>query len=172
MKHKKKLELVEKGWSDSEIKNAENVLERSESQDIYFSKMVFWSALLVIIIGNIVVSLILIPFLIVLDKVILYSLVIVLGGVIGFLYNFLITDIGLLEKKHHRLASIIIPLLALANMIMMVVLSNQFIEELAVKTNPHNPWVTALVFAGAFILPYIIDQIRLYLQGSRKAVIV
>ena len=156
----KKIELKEKGWSDEEIKKAQTILEKSEKYDVFFSKIVFWSALLVTIFANVLVSLILIPFLIVLNQWVLYYLIILLGGTIGFLYNFLITDIGHLEKKEHTLASIIIPVIALGNLVVMVIFSNRFIADLNVNNPPHNPWIVSAVFVVAFILPYIIDTIR------------
>ena len=157
----KKTKLKEKGWSDEEINHAQKILEKREHHDVFFSKIVFWSALLVTLFANVIVSLILVPFLIVLNSWILFSLIILLGGTIGFLYNFLITDIGHLEKKHHLSASIIIPVIALANLVIMVIFSNKFIVELKINNSQHNPWIVAGVFVIAFILPYIIDRIRI-----------
>ena len=160
MHPQKKEELLNKGWHEAEIKKAEAMLEQTEHKDIYFSKIIFWSALVVIIFANLIVSLILIPFLIVLNKWLLYLLTVILAGTVGFLYNFLVLDIGHLEKKHHTLAAIIVPLLALTNMVIMVLISNQFIKDLKVQNTAHNPWIMALVFGVAFISPYLIDKLR------------
>ncbi|MFH1827692.1 MAG: hypothetical protein ABH824_00360 [Nanoarchaeota archaeon] len=169
MKTEKRKKLLEKGWEEKEIKKAEDILERAEHHDVFFSKIVFWSALIVIIFGNLLISLILIPFLIVLNQWVLYSIVTISAIMIGFLYNFLITDIGLLEKKHHRMASIIIPLIALANMIVMVMISNQFIISMNfIHNQPHNPITLSLVFGFAFIFPYVIDQIRLKINNNKN----
>jgi len=170
MKPTAKMELLEKGWSKEEIAKVEESLQWATQHDVHFSKIVFWSSLVVVIIANIILSLILIPFLIVLNKGVLFTLVIILGGTIGFIYNFLITDIGHLPKKHHIMAGIIIPFLALANMVVVVVVSNRFIADLQVKNAPHNPFTVAVVFAIAFIIPYVIDSIRLSLQ-KRKAMV-
>lgn len=156
----KKEEFFKKGWTREEIKKAEAFLEKTEPHDIFFSKITFWSALVVVIFANLLVSLILIPFLIVLEKWILYFTVIILAGIIGFLYNLLITDIGHLEKKHHFLAGIIIPIIALANVVIMVLISNKFIADLKLQTSPHNPLVIGIVFALAFITPYLIERMR------------
>lgn len=172
MKHHRKLELKEKGWSEAEIKHAESLLERDEKIDLHFSKMVFWSALVVIIFANLLISLILIPFLIVLNQLVLYSLIILLAGTIGFLYNFLITDIGHLERKHHVWAGIVVPLIALMNMIIMVFVSNRFITDLQINNPLHNAWLTALIFAVAFIIPYFFDKLRNIIHERRKAVVV
>jgi len=154
----KKEQLIQKGWSEQEIKNAESILDKTELKDLFLSKITFWSALVVIIFANLIVSLILIPFLTVLNHLVLYSIIIILAATIGFLYNFLITNIGHLEKKHHLLAAIIIPLIALVNVIIMVTVANNFIDNLKLNNPPHNLWITALIFAIAFILPYLIHR--------------
>lgn len=160
MEPQRRSELLQKGWRDQELRKAEQILERASEHDVFFSKVVFWSALVVIVFANLLVSLLLIPFLIALDSVVLYSIVAVLAVTIGFLYNFLITDIGLLEKKHHRAAAIIIPLIGAANVVVMVLVSNKFIESLKLNNQPHNPWMLAAVFGIAFVVPYLVDQIR------------
>lgn len=165
MKPQRREELLQKGWREDDLRRAEAILNRATKHDIFFSKIVFWSALLVIVFANLLVSLILIPFLIALYDVVLYAIIAVLGLAIGFLYNFLITDIGLLETKHHRIASIIIPIIAMGNMIVMVLTSNRFIESIHLNNQPHSPWMVAAVFGIAFILPYIVDQVRRGLQN-------
>ncbi|MBI2124966.1 hypothetical protein HYU08_00255 [Candidatus Woesearchaeota archaeon] len=164
MKVERRRELAQKGWREDELRRAEEILDRATAHDLFFSKIVFWSALLVIIFANLTVALILIPFLIALDTGFLYGIIAVLAITIGFLYNFLITDIGLLEKKHHRIASIIVPLIGAGNAVIMVLISNRFVESLQLNLQPHNPWIVAIIFAGAFILPYVADQIRLALK--------
>lgn len=164
MKPQRKEELRQKGWCEEDLVKAEAILDKATKNDVFFSKIVFWSALIVIVFANLLVSVILIPFLITLYDLVLYAIVAVLGLAIGFLYNFLITDIGLLETKHHRIASIIIPIIAMGNVIVMVLTANRFIADIQINNQPHNPWMVAAVFSGAFILPYVVDQIRLFFQ--------
>ena len=159
MHPKKRDELLDKGWSDQDLKKAEAALEKTEKKDIYLSKIVFWSALVVILIANLLVSLILVPFLIVFTTWMLYVTTIILAGTIGFLYNFLIMDIRHLEKKHHLLATILIPLIALTNLIITSLVANKIIQSIQLETT-HNPYIVGAVFAVAFILPYTIDRIR------------
>ncbi|MFH1276406.1 MAG: hypothetical protein ABIH82_04815, partial [Candidatus Woesearchaeota archaeon] len=86
--------LAKKGWQEEEIARAEASLDKEQKHDAHFSKIVFWTSLIIVILGNIMVSLILIPFLIVLNKLTLYSIVVILAAILGFLYTFLIRDIG------------------------------------------------------------------------------
>ncbi len=165
----KKVQLKEKGWSDQEIKKAEAALERSERYDLHFSKIVFWSAMVVVVFANIVIAGVLIPFLIALNQWVLYSAVVILAGTIGFLYNFLITDIGHLERKHHLWAGILVPLLALGNIIAVVLLANRFIQDAKVQNVQQNPYLIGGMFVVAFILPYVVDRMRLAIM-EKKAV--
>jgi hypothetical protein len=150
--------LAEKGWSNEDLTHAGNIIDKKEHHDVHFSKIVFWSSLLVIIFANIIVSLVLIPFMIALNTLALYSTIILLAGSIGFLYNLLVRDIGHLERKHHRTAGIIVPLIGIANMFVMVLVSNNLILDTVIK--PTNPWLVAGVFAISFILPYLVGEIK------------
>ncbi len=148
--------LQEKGWPDQEIKRAQAILEKAEKQDVFFSRIVFWSAMVVVVFANIMISLILIPFLIFLSSWVLYSVVGLLGLMIGFVYNFLITDIKHLRWHHHLLAGIILPIIALTNLFVMVLFSNRYAEK-TVLSHTNNPWLIGIIFAVAFILPAIVD---------------
>ena len=170
MKALRKTQLKEKGWSEQEIRKAEAALERSESNDLQFSKIVFWSAMVVVVFANILIAGVLIPFLIALNQWALYSAVIILGGTVGFLYNFLITDIGHLERKHHVWAGILVPLLALGNIITVVLLANRFIQDAKIQNVQHNPYSIGVVFVVAFILPYILDRIRVRIVEGKTVV--
>ncbi len=162
MKEHIKKGLLSRGWSEEEIKRVEEALGHSKPGDLFFSRMVFWSAVVVIIFANLVVSLVLIPFLIVFDAFLLYSVIVLLAGTMGFLYNFLIKDLGHLEKRHHLAAGIIVPSIALANLLLMVFVSNLFIADIQISTPEHNLWKVSLVFALAFLSPYLISRAREY----------
>ena len=137
-KYTEKLKLSEKGWNDKELRKAEEILNKETERDLHFSTMVFWSAVLVIIFANLIVSLILIPFLIVLNSWVLYLIVISLGFTIGSLYAFLINSSSYFKTKHHLLGGVIIPIIALANFIGMVLVANKFIADAKINNLPHN----------------------------------
>ena len=167
MKTYRKQQLLEKGWLDDEIRHAEKSLDQLNRNEVHFSRMVFWSALILVIFTNLALSLILVPYLIVLTNGLLYLIVVLLAGSIGFLYDLLINDVAHLEKKHHLIAGIILPLLAIANFLITVVIANNIISELEVHNPLHNAWLVGLVFAMAFILPYLGNRIKFMLKEKR-----
>lgn len=169
MKQQHKSNLLKKGWTIREISRAESILENKGWHDVHFSKIVFWSALIVIVFANVIVSLVMIPFLIVLDSWVLLSILVLLAWMVGFLYNFLITDIGHLEHKHHLMATIIIPVVALINLFIVVITSNSLIGELGVEKSQNNPWLIAIVFAVAFTIPALLGYLRRIMESKKAA---
>ncbi|MBI4980466.1 hypothetical protein HZC30_02815 [Candidatus Woesearchaeota archaeon] len=168
----RRLELQAKGWSDAELRKAEQILERAEKQDIFLSRLAFWSAVAVVIISNIIVSLVLVPFLVFFQPWALYLILILLAILVGWVYNFLITDVRHLERKHHILGGIIVPLIALGNMALIVIMAQKFLEKGAINSTNVNPWVMGIVFGVVFIIPSIVARIKIAVKNRRRAVLV
>jgi hypothetical protein len=166
MKSLQRSKLKKEGGNYTELRKAENILDREEKHDLHYSKIVFWSAIVVIIFANLLVSLVLIPFLLFFSSFTLYFFVAVMAGTVGFLYNFLITDIGHLSQKHHLWASILIPLIAIVNIVLIVTFSNRYVGQLSVQ--PQNPWIISIIFAIAFIFPFFIIQIKNKISSKNK----
>ncbi|MBU1111193.1 MAG: hypothetical protein ABIG93_04135 [archaeon] len=151
--------LAGKGWAEHEIVRAQQAVETAKEHDVHFSKIVFYTALIVIVFGNLLVSFAVMFLAVFISSLLMYLVAIVLGGMVGFLYNFLITDVGHLEKKHHAFAGIVIPIIAILNLALMVFVANKFIVNLGVNNLQHSPWVLGAVFVVAFLLPTIVDKV-------------
>ncbi len=123
----------------------------------------FWMALVVILVSNLVVSVVLIPFLIILENVPLYILIILFGLMFGSLFKLTLDSIGNFESKHRYIASFFIPALAIINIAVITTLSNKMVELLELTTT-QNPVVLGLLYALAFITPFIyvpiLDKIK------------
>ena len=61
---------------------------------------------------------------------------------------------------------VLIPLIALANIFATVLVSNKFIESIDINLPPHNPWIGSIVFAVAFIIPYLAHEGRRLLRRN------
>lgn len=151
--------LREKGWSEEDIQKAVSIIEQHASIDKsgtkhYFNRVIYWFALLVAIIGNMMISVILIPFLLVLQSYQLYLVVMTLAISFGFLFNLLITDIEHVDQKHHIIAGIFIPALAIINVFVMTRISNMMIAAAQLQNVSHNPLLMSAAYVIAFISPY------------------
>jgi len=153
--------LTEKGWKKRDINKAIKIIEQAKasrhSKIKLLDKAVYWFSLVIAIIGNFIISLVLIPFILALSGVQLYLIVITLGFAFGLLFELLIRTIENLETKHHLFLGIIIPILAVINFI---IISNN-IKKLIGIESLQDPIIVGSVYAIAFILPYISYQVFL-----------
>jgi hypothetical protein len=151
--------LREKGWTQEEIEHAVTILGESKKHKpkitVVFDQLVYWVALILAIVGNIVLSVVLIPFLLVLNNIQLYIFVVVLAGSFGLLFSQILRDIEGLDKKHHVIAGIFIPALALINIYVMVNLANFLDKVFKLSKVEHNPVLISIVYVVFFTFPYI-----------------
>lgn len=122
------------------------------------NRVVYWTALLVAMIGNLVLSAALIPFIIVLNSIQLYIIVAVLALSFGMLFNLLLKDIENVDRKHHIIAGIFIPGLAIVNIFVITNLANHLIEIFKIENSPQNPYIISLVYVLAFLIPFFINR--------------
>jgi len=151
--------LREKGWTQKEIDHALAIIDESKKHKpkitIILDKLVYWVALILAVIGNIILSVVLIPFLLVLNNIQLYIFVVILASSFGLLFSQLLKDIEGLDKKHHIIAGIFIPALALINVYVMVNLANHLDKIFKLSKGLHNPILISIVYVVFFIFPYI-----------------
>lgn len=151
--------LREKGWTQKEIDHTLAIIDESKNHKpkitIVMDRLVYWVALILAIVGNIILSVVLIPFLLVLDNIQLYIFVVVLATSFGLLFSQILKDIEGLDKKHHIIAGIFIPALALINVYVMVNLANYLDKIFKLSKLPHDPILISIIYVVFFIFPYI-----------------
>ena len=154
---KLKKRLLEKGWSKKDVDKTLKIVKQAKKEKhpslLFMDKALYWVALVIAVLGNIIISIALIPSLIALKSFLLFLVVIVLGLSFGFLFELLIRSIEHLEAKHHLFLGILIPIIALINFITITSVSNN-LEKIFKINNPHNPYIIGIVYATAFILPF------------------
>lgn len=161
---KKKLHV--KGWSKEEIKQAEKILKKAEKKKHPHIKRLedslYWFTLIIGILGSIVVSLILIPILIINNNAWTYILTGLFGFLIGALIVIIIKDLHWLERHHHLFISLLIPVIAFFNFIMVVNRVNILNYGIGLA-NIHNPIGVGMIYFVCFSIPY-----ALFLLLKRK----
>ncbi|MBI2134800.1 hypothetical protein HYU09_02335 [Candidatus Woesearchaeota archaeon] len=159
-----KKRLERKGWSKKEIIRASRIIEHAKANRHprikILDKLVFWISLLIAIIGNFIISISLIPILLALNNLPLYLVLITLGISFGLLFELVIRTIEHLEAKHHIFLGIMVPITAVINVVIIVAFSNNLEKAINIQ-NPHNPLLVGVVYALAFILPYLVYQLFL-----------
>ncbi len=125
-------------------------------KNVFLDKIVYWAALFIAILGNMLIAISLIPFLLTLNEVMLYVVMVVIGLSFGLFFEILVRDIEKLEKKHHIIISILIPSIAVISFFVITVVANNLKNVLNIGIFTHNPLVVAAVYAIFFILPYVV----------------
>ncbi len=165
--------LAEKGWSKEEINKAANILHGKEDPGkVYFSKqmnpVVYWLTLIVSIIANMVVSVVLIPFMLAVNNTLtLYTIVALLALAFGFFFNLLLTDLEYVDPSHHVIAGIFIPALAVINIIIVINVTTAIDRVLFGAQLEQNALAIGIIYVFSFIAPYLVTRLFDYLE-TRK----
>jgi hypothetical protein len=128
--------------------------------------LTYWMALVVLVVCNFVISIVLIPFLIILEPVPLYMIIGLLGFMFGSLFKLVLTSIEGLDIKKQSFANFFIPALSVINIAVISTLANKMDDMLQLNVK-ENPATLGLFYALTFILPFIYlqvyDKIKKYL---------
>ena len=152
-------DLLKKGFSKKEAKKTIDIIQKAKEKKStkikFLDTITYWFLLIVATIGNAVISVILIPFLLAFKKIPLYFTIFILAAMFGLLFDQLIRGIENLENKHYIIAWIFIPALAIINTYYMASFTNHLTETLNLSVAYHSPIPISITYVVAFILPYI-----------------
>ncbi len=154
--------LRKKGWSERDIKKAVGIL--SEKRNVFltdrFAPYIYWSALLVTIVGNFFISVALLPFFLYLSDMAMFFVVALLAIAFGSLFNILLKDIEMTDPKHHVIVGIFLPIFILINMYIMVDVARHIVRSSAEAAAAlQSPLLIAIVYAAAFTVPIIMGRL-------------
>src|SRR3989344_6224525 len=165
--------LREKGWSEEEVMKALELIHAEDKKEkhIHMKKSMnitlYWMVLLILTLANFFISIVMIPFLLVLET---FQVMIILGAVgivFGLVFNHLIRDIEHVETKHNVAAAIFIPSLAIINIFVVVTVANAMAERLRFDAW-ENPVLIAAIYALAFVLPYLLTSVKEYARNKAR----
>jgi len=158
-----------KEWSADLAAKTEQILKRAEQRKPqwvkHLDKTLFWVLLLTAIVGNFIISVVLVPFLLIMKGPSLYFSLFFIGASFGWIFSFILHSLERIERHQHIINSIFIPCLALINVGIFAVLSNKLIILLDLTTPPHNPFFVG----GFYVLGYVLPGAISHLRKTRKA---
>lgn len=163
--------LKKSGWNKRDIKRAVDIINESKQNktlDVKFlDKRIYWILLVIIIAANFAISIALIPVLITLKYTQLYFVVAVLGIVFGLLFELVIRSIEHLERYHHILFVILIPIIAFINLFIISKISYKVANNLGLS-NVGNSVIVSVIYACSFTVPYLIYRFVLKIEYYAK----
>ncbi|RMF06790.1 hypothetical protein D6764_01420 [Candidatus Woesearchaeota archaeon] len=155
--------LRKKGWSEEEIEKAVRIMKEAEDADKpslikLVDKALYWAALFLALLGNFVVSVVLIPFLLALTHYQLYVSIIVIATSFGMLFMLLIKDIDNLTPTHYIVAGAFLPAVAAINAVIITKIANMLIPIMRINNTEKNPYVIGIIYGVCFLIPYLISD--------------
>jgi len=164
--------LKERGWKEEEIEHALSIMKPQEARSAIFvnrmNPVLYWSSLVICIIGNFLIAVALIPFLLVLSTMQLYFVIIILAISFGAMFNLLINTIEALDPSHHVIAGVFIPALAVITIYVMVNVANR-ISFVLKSPIQQNPVIVSVAYVLAFIIPYAYTKFSDFLRQRKVA---
>src|SRR3989339_146879 len=153
-----KLKYANKGWSTSEIDHACSIIDSAETNKkhsrVIFDKTIYLTLLFLLIIGNMLISALLIPFLFAFKGDSIILLVTFFGFVFGVFFSILIADINKHENKNDLKLIFTLILSGILSFILIIVLSFES-SRLTGLTLAHSPYLVAGIYLFAFLTPHI-----------------
>jgi cation transport ATPase len=134
---------------------------KKKKKIIFLDKIVYWIALFIAIMGNMLIAISLIPFLLTLSEVLLYVVIAIMGLAFGLFFEILVRDIENMEKKHHIVISILIPSIAVISFFVITIVANNLKTLLGLGVITHKPLMVGTTYTIAFILPYAVYHLIL-----------
>jgi hypothetical protein len=163
--------LKSKGWSDDDINHAMDIIAKAQakkSEKIRFlDSIVYWVVLVFALIGNFIISIILIPFMLAMQGIRLVFIIGIIGFAFGAFFDLIINDLRNIENKQVIIAGVFLPLLALINVSLMVEFANYLQGTLKLVNAQHNPWVISIAYVFAFMLPHFIKRFMSMMTNKR-----
>ena len=155
-------DLLAKGYTPKEAQRTLEIIryaKLNKSPRIKsLESFIYWALLLITIVGNLVITILLIPFLLAFKKAPLYITIVLLAAMFGFLFDLLIRDLEHIEHKHHIVAWAFIPALAIISTYYMVSFMNYTTETLKLPFQLHSPILISATYVVSFTIPYFIHK--------------
>ena len=146
-------------WTKDEIDKTVEILSRAKEKKTglvrFLDEVVYISAFVVAVLINFALSIALVPVMIAFYGIWLYLVIAMLALTFGVLFEALMRDIEALQFRHHVINTLIVPGIAVINLIIIGTVANLYEEALMVNNVPHHPLVEGVVYAIFFILPYV-----------------
>ncbi len=151
--------IEKKRWENEDIRRAAHILLHAEKNKRSFvwmlDQMVHWLIVLIVILGNVMISALLIIVSGLVSLPVFYALVATIGICFGWLIEIPLQDIEKLDKKRHILSRFFLPIVAVLNIYFFYALKI-IIEAYSEIYFTFNALVGGNVYAVCFLLPHLL----------------
>lgn len=164
--------IEQKPWSLEEKARVLGIIEKGREKKskkiIFLDELTYWVFLLIAVAGNFIISVILVPFMLILTGFYLFAVLFVIAFAFGILLNALLKEIQKIESKQHIIPIIFILAIALINVYIITVFTNKLEILLQLATPAHSPVLISATYVFAFVIPYLYSEYRKAVKKRKK----
>jgi hypothetical protein len=156
--------LRKKKWTKREIRKAVQILDSAQYKKTplvrFFDIISYWIALLIAIIGNLLVSVVIVPMLIALKGISLYFTLFFVGISFGALLYTVIRMVEAIDPKKNLIAGLFIVALAVINIYIITGLTNKLELQMGITANIQEPVLISIFYAVGYLIPYVFFLVK------------
>lgn len=134
--------------------------EKKTRTTLLLDEFVYFLLFFTGVIGNFVISVILVPLLLVLNGAYLYITLFLIGLAFGALINGILLEIHKIEQKRQLISGMLMGAIALINIYIMTQLANILEIKLRLLTSMHSPILVSTVYVLAFLIPHFYSEYK------------
>jgi len=161
--------VAQKPWSPEEKARVLGIIERGREKKPGKIKMLdeitYWVFLLLAVVGNFILSVVLVPFMLILSGFYLFAILFIIAFAFGILLTALLKEIQKIETKQHIIPIVFIIAIALINVYIITVFTNKLEVLLQLSTPAHSPVLISATYVAAFVIPYLYSA---YITATKK----
>ena len=151
-------QLEKKHWSEEEIDQALRIMTQSrlsaDKHTQFYNQVIYWIALFLSLVGNFVLNIILVPFIVLAEEIYLYPGLFVLAIMFGALFDLIVYDIEKIEEAPKFKPGLFLFGIALINIFMIVQMGGYFKNLIGYAQPASVSWVIISIYSLGFMIPY------------------
>jgi hypothetical protein len=156
--------ISQKPWTPEEKNRVLGIIERGRTKKSkgirMMDELAYWTFLFIAVAGNFILSVVLVPFMLILKGFYLFAVLFVIAFAFGMLINVVLKEIEKIEAKKHIIPILFIIAIALINIYIIARFTNKLEFLLQVPTPAHSPVLISATYVVAFTLPYLFSEYR------------
>lgn len=151
--------LLRKGWKEKEIKKTIGIIDKYKNLDFIrrVDKKIYWFSLIMAVLTTLISSVVLVPFLLTISEPTVYIFVVVIALTFGYVFQWLIGEIEIVQLPKHLLILMVIPIFSVFIFFFMVGYAN-YLQDLLKFENAQNNILIGVIYSVSFLIPYFIRE--------------
>jgi cation transport ATPase len=150
-----------------EIINSKKLKEKYSIYNKHSQNVFNLITLVVISLASMITTLVTMPFMLFFNSYLMYGFILLIGLIFGLIFSFMVIDLKHIERKGHLFLSILVPIIAILNIIIMIFMAKHLTTKFNL-TFEHNPFILATLYLLGYVIPYLFFSLLIYVRQKNR----